>query len=71
MRNNAPLFQPADKCPDREKFHTPHPTTYLGHSVWMAQMSECHTQEKCPTCGLWAVWRDVDGNICLSDPIKQ
>ncbi len=58
----------ADDCPDRERFHTPHPATYLGHSTWAARMSESHTQKQCPTCGFWAVWEDTDGQIVLDDP---
>lgn len=36
--------------------HTPHPTTYLGHSAWAEQMLLTHDQHPCPACGVWAVW---------------
>jgi hypothetical protein len=59
-------YRSADECPDRATLHTLHPTGYLEHSTWAARMSECHTQERCPTCGFWATWKDADGQIVLN-----
>lgn len=63
-RRTTPV-KSADACPDRERFHTLHPTGYLEHSTWASRMSECHTQHQCPTCGFWATWKDVGGQIVL------
>lgn len=63
-----PAFDNADRCPDKERFHTPHPLGYLEHSTWAARMSECHTQHQCLTCGFWATWKDIDGQIVLDPP---
>jgi hypothetical protein len=57
-------YDSEDDCPDRDK-HTPKPHGYLEHSVWAARMSESHTNEQCQTCGFWAIWRDVDGQVVL------
>jgi len=38
--------------------HTPHPSGYLQFSNWAEEMSKTHRQERCPICGLWAVWTE-------------
>ena len=63
-------YASADLCPDRERLHTQHPSSYLGHSTWAARMSECHTQHRCPTCGFWAIWQDADGNVVLRAELR-
>jgi hypothetical protein len=37
--------------------HTPCPDGYLDWHEWAEKKSRTHTQEKCPHCGLWAVWK--------------
>ena len=32
------------------------PDGYVDRSYWFEKMAKTHTQEKCPGCGLWAVW---------------
>lgn len=30
---------------------------YLAHLEWLELMSKTHRQIKCPTCGLYKIWR--------------
>ncbi len=36
--------------------HTPHPQGYLQHAAWADEMLKTHRQQRCPICGLWAIW---------------
>jgi rRNA maturation protein Nop10 len=36
--------------------HTPHPDGYLQHAAWAEEKLKTHRQERCPVCGLWAIW---------------
>lgn len=42
-------------CPNIRQ-HTPMPEGYLAWHSWAARMSKTHTQKKCPSCGLYAIW---------------
>jgi hypothetical protein len=46
----------AAACSDFEN-HTPGPEGYLAWHSWAQMMSKTHRQERCPTCGLWTIWR--------------
>lgn len=37
--------------------HTKHPQGYLAHAEWADRKMKTHRQERCPVCGLWAVWK--------------
>lgn len=39
-----------------QTIHTTCPTDYVGWHEWAEKMSKTHKQEKCPHCGLLAVW---------------
>jgi hypothetical protein len=43
-------------CPDAKK-HTRCPKDYVAWRVWAEAKSETHRQEKCPTCGLYVIWK--------------
>lgn len=53
--DDGPLTDPNPGCPESAR-HTPTPEGYVAASVWAEEMLATHTQEKCPGCGLWAVW---------------
>jgi len=36
--------------------HTPHPRGLREHLDWQEEKAKTHRQERCPICGLWAVW---------------
>jgi hypothetical protein len=36
--------------------HTPRPTGYLPFVEFARVKSKTHRQERCPVCGLWAIW---------------
>ena len=60
-----------DECPNAAA-HTPAPDAYAGWNAWAYRMSKTHRQEKCPACGLYAIWtpkgdraqrqEDIDGS---------
>ena len=37
--------------------HTPCPTGYVAWHEWAEKKALTHEQERCPGCGLWAIWR--------------
>lgn len=37
--------------------HTPAPKGYLQWHAWAEKKAKTHVQEKCPYCGLWAIWK--------------
>lgn len=37
--------------------HTPCPEGYVPWHEWAEQKSKTHKQERCPSCGLWAIWK--------------
>lgn len=37
--------------------HTLCPSGYLEWHAWAEKKAETHDQERCPHCGLWAIWR--------------
>ncbi len=45
-----------DRCPDRERLHTPCPSGYSQWHAWAARQGRTHAQKRCPTCGLYAIW---------------
>ncbi len=45
----------AKDCPDRAK-HTKCPEGYLQWHAWAAKKMKTHTQVRCPSCGLFAIW---------------
>lgn len=36
--------------------HTKSPTGYVAWHEWAEKKAKTHEQERCPNCGLWAVW---------------
>lgn len=45
-----------ERCPN-DVDHTPHPSSYLNHHEWAeGMMKRGYVQERCPGCGLWAIW---------------
>lgn len=42
------------RCPDN---HTVCPEGYLAWYDWAERKSLTHEQERCPECGLWAIWK--------------
>jgi hypothetical protein len=36
--------------------HTPCPEEYLAWHEWAERKAKTHVQERCPHCGLWAIW---------------
>lgn len=43
-------------CPDRSK-HTKSPSGYVEWHEWAEKKAKTHEQHKCPTCGLWVIWK--------------
>lgn len=37
--------------------HTPSPDGYIAWHEWAERKAETHEQERCPVCGLWAIWK--------------
>ncbi len=54
MNNSEPA---AATAPEPRCKHTPSPSGYVEWHEWAEKKSKTHVQEKCPACGLWAVWR--------------
>ena len=48
-------FKSADLCPDKAN-HADQPADYGAASEWAEKMAKTHKQERCPTCGYWALW---------------
>lgn len=48
-------------CPsclaDSDCKHTPSPNGYIQWHEWAEKMEKTHVQERCPICGLWAIWK--------------
>ena len=43
-------------CPNF-KNHTKQPEGYLQWHEWAENKAKTHTQEQCPVCGLWCIWK--------------
>jgi len=39
-----------------KELHTECPVGYMAWHGWAEDMSETHTQRKCPECGRYAIW---------------
>jgi hypothetical protein len=48
-------YSEPELCPDWDK-HTAAPRSYLEWHEWAEDMAKTHKQERCPTCGYWAMW---------------
>ena len=46
----------ASKC-SHAHLHTDAPSGYLQWHAWAERKAKTHKQERCPGCGLWAIWR--------------
>lgn len=44
-------------CPRAAELHTPQPAGYLAWHAWAEIKARTHRQERCPECGLWAIWK--------------
>jgi hypothetical protein len=55
-----------DKCPDSAR-HTPCPEGYLQWHEWAEKMLRTHVQVKCPTCGMYAIWKRKRHNRVTSE----
>jgi hypothetical protein len=40
--------------------HTPAPAGYLAWHEWAEKKTETHEPQRCPNCGLWAIWTPKD-----------
>lgn len=47
---------------EQEHLHTPCPHGYIAWHAWAEQMAMTHVQERCPSCGLLAIWVLSDGD---------
>lgn len=47
----------------QSKLHTPSPEGYLAWHEWAEKKSKTHRQERCPGCGLWAIWTPVSKDV--------
>lgn len=52
------------KTTERDKYfaelgckHTKCPEGYIGWHMWAEKKVKTHKQERCPKCGLWAIWK--------------
>lgn len=54
----------AIECPDADK-HTPRPAGYAAFNEWAEEMDLTHRVERCPSCGLYAIW--VPHTVAKSD----
>lgn len=51
-----------EQCVDAGRHHTPVPDGYVDRSEdAQLRLSRGQSQERCPTCCLWAVWRTKGG----------
>lgn len=50
-----------ERCPNRAN-HTPCPDGYSAWHEWAIQMELTHTQELCPYCDLWVIWKPKETN---------
>ncbi len=44
------------ECPNHAA-HTPCPEGYIAWHSWAEKKSKTHQQERCPECGLFAIWK--------------
>lgn len=49
------------ECPRAAELHTPCPSGYTDWEDWAADKAKTHEQERCPECGLWAIWKPKRG----------
>lgn len=42
-------------CPNQAN-HVEGPPGFFALHEWATRMERTHTQERCPHCGLWAIW---------------
>lgn len=49
-------YERFEDCPDARK-HTKQPAGYVDRALWGERKAKTHTQERCPTCGFWVIWR--------------
>lgn len=59
-----------DDCPNKSN-HTPRPYGYLAYHEWALQMEKTHQQERCPDCGLWAIWTPRQPQAAQQDGAQQ
>lgn len=50
-------FRDRDECSNRAS-HTPRPDGYHEFLEWCREMSKTHTQEQCPSCGYYVIWKE-------------
>ena len=53
---NVPVYPAAHDCPDIKK-HTKAPSDYIAWHEWAEKKMRTHTQERCPTCGFYSIWK--------------
>lgn len=56
-RSNFTLHR-ANDC-ERVEDHTACPDGYIQWHYWAGEMGKTHTQRKCPSCGIYAIWEPV------------
>lgn len=39
--------------------HTKAPIGYVAWHEWAEKKARTHRQERCPNCGLWAIWKRI------------
>ena len=53
--SERPSTVPESACPNVAK-HTKCPEGYLQWHPWAERKSKTHRTERCPACGLYAIW---------------
>jgi hypothetical protein len=53
--DETPVRQPSD-CP-KARLHAKEPSGYGPWFEWATKKGRTHTQQRCPDCGLFKVWK--------------
>lgn len=60
----------AQPCPNGAD-HTPAPAGYLAWHEWAETMSATHQQQRCPGCGLLAIWEPLGEPTAPTPPAER
>lgn len=53
---NVPILKSSKDCPNVKR-HTKAPQGYIAWHEWAEKKAKTHKQERCPTCGFYAIWK--------------
>lgn len=59
----------SDLCPDKD-LHTPCPVGYTQWHEWADKMSKTHEQVRCPSCGLFTIWKRKEKPVATTKKPK-